>query len=298
MPTATAALTADGRLLERVRTGRFDGVVHSVFDSVVNVRTTEGGLATLVARHLDNAPGTVVVDVPSMAPLRAQPGARVVGRDARLVCPGRFTVDVAGARSWTAELPDLADEAEADGLARMAAELGRILDRDGRAGGIRPRREPTGTIEARVASALGEGARRLLEALATGDLDAADRWARRIVGLGPGLTPSGDDFITGLAATLAAPGTRIHALAPWAAELVAACRARTNAISWTAMHEATQGRMRESIVTVLSAVAAGDAEALRPAARKVISIGKTSGTDIVTGMQAALHLERELRGAA
>lgn len=298
MVTTATALTADGRLLERIRTGRLEGAVHSVFDSVVNVRTADVGLVSLVARDVDNAPNTLVMEVPSMAPLRARPGAHVLARDGRLVCHGRFTVDVAKATAWTAELPDLAGEAESDGLARMATELGRILDREGRRGGIRPRPEPAGTIETGVSRTLAEATQRLIESLGTGDLDAAGRWAERLIGLGPGLTPSGDDFLTGLAAALAAPGTRIHALAPWAVELVATCRARTNAISWTAMYEATRGRVRESIVSVLSAVAAGDAEALRPAARKVISIGKTSGTDIVTGMQAALHLERELRGAA
>lgn len=300
MLTVTA-LSADGRVLDQIRSGPFTSTVHSIFDSVINLRPSDGGLVSLAARHVDNAPNTVVLDAASMAPLRARLDRRVVSSDAhgsRLVCAGLFTIDLSDTASWTPVLPVLSWPSEADGLVRMATELGHVVAREGQPGGIRPRPVATDTIDARVSLMLESATRQLMAALAMRDLNAATHWASRIVGLGPGLTPSGDDFITGLAAVIAAPGTRIHALQPWMAELVRSHEANTNPISWIAMHEAVEGRARESIIDVLSAVAAGDAEALRSAARKVIRIGKTSGTDIVTGMQAGLHLEKELRGVA
>lgn len=297
MLTVTA-LTADGRLLDRIRSGRFAGTVHSIFDSVVNLRPADGGLVSLAARHVDNAPNTVVVDVESLSALTPRLGAGVVGRESHLVCPGLFTVDLTATAPWAPVLPDLSAAAASDVLVRMATELGRIVDREGQLGGIRPRPDAEGTIGAQVSHTLEAVSRQLVATLAAGDLDAATRWAGRLVGLGPGLTPSGDDFITGLAATIAAPGTRIHTLRPWVAELVRTHEANTNAISWIAMHEAARARVRESIVRILTAVAADDTDALRAAARAVIRIGKTSGTDIVTGMQAGLHLEKELRGVA
>ncbi|MGW5240118.1 DUF2877 domain-containing protein [Monashia sp. NPDC004114] len=295
--TALRALTADAALLGLIRSGRFAGTVHSTFASVVNLRTTKGDLFSVAARHVDNAPNTVVVDVTSLSHLRAPRGATVVSHGSGLACPARFTIDVANASPWTPTVPDLCRTARSDGLAQLAAELGRVIDRDGRPGGIRPR-DGQGTIDARVSRALQVGTNGLVRALAQGDRAAATLWGGRVIGLGPGLTPSGDDFVTGLAAMVAAPGTRIHALGPWLRRLVWTHRTRTNVISWTAMHEAARGRVRESLIAVLDAVAAGDAGALHSAARRVITIGNTSGTDIVTGMQAALHLERELRGAA
>ena len=297
--TTLRAISVDDHLLRRVLRGGLAGEIHSIFDSVVNI-SAPSGLITVAARHLDNAPNTVVIDSASMSPLRTRLGGRVVAHGPRLVCPGHFSIDLDDAAVWHADLPDLSTvaQSQSQALEQMVTELERLVDREGQPGGIRPRRGAQGTIEREVSRVLDLAAHALVRSLAAGDLDAATAWAERLIGLGPGLTPSGDDFVTGLAAALAAPGTRMHALLPWVQELVRDSEPRTNVISWTAMHEAAHGRVRESITAVLRAVAAGDPEALRPAARKVIQIGKTSGTDIVTGMQAGLHLEKELRGVA
>jgi hypothetical protein len=297
MTTTVRAISVDDHLLGRVLRGGLAGEIHSTFDSVVNI-SVPSGLITVAARHLDNAPNTVVIDSASMSPLRARLGGRVVAHGPRLVCPGHFSIDLDGAAIWHADLPDLSAVVQSQRLEQMVTELERLVDREGQPGGIRPRRGAQGTIEQEVSRVLDLAAHALVRSLAAGDLAAAIAWAERLIGLGPGLTPSGDDFVTGLAAVIASPGTRMHALLPWVQELVRDSEPRTNVISWTAMHEAAHGRVRESITAVLRAVAAGDPEALRPAARKVIRIGKTSGTDIVTGVQAGLHLEKELRGVA
>ena len=298
MTMTVRAISADQDLLERVLGRGFAGEVHSVFDAVINVQGTDGGLITLAAAHLGNAPNTILLGAASLSPLRARLGRRVVGESPRLVCPGIFAIDLTEASGWRPELPDLSEQAAGDGLAAMATELGLILADAGRLGGIRPGLRDEGSIAHEVSRTLEAASEGFVEALADGDLTRATGWAQRLIGLGPGLTPSGDDFLTGFAAVCASPGTRVHTLLPWVQDVVRTAADRTNLISWTAMHEAAAGRVRESIVSLLTAVAAGDVAAVQSAARTVISIGSTSGTDIVGGMQAALHLEKEMRGVA
>ncbi len=105
----------------------------------------------------------------------------------------------------------------------------------------------------------------------------------RLVGRGPGLTPSGDDALAG--ALLVA-----HALDAGSA-LADAVRARlraTTAVSAALLDAAAGGYAARPVVTLVDAAVAGDADAVRRALPGVLAIGHTSGADTVTGIRAAL----------
>lgn len=114
----------------------------------------------------------------------------------------------------------------------------------------------------------------------------------RLVGRGPGLTPSGDDA---LAATLLArralgmlpPPGRSGAPDP----LVAAVRSRlptTTAVSASLLAAAADGWATPEVVTLVEAAARGDAAAVRAALPPVLAVGHTSGADLVAGLHTAL----------
>jgi hypothetical protein len=106
----------------------------------------------------------------------------------------------------------------------------------------------------------------------------------RLVGRGPGLTPSGDDALAG--ALLVA-----HALGTGTA-LADAVRARlgaTTAVSAALLAAAADGYAARPVVTLVDAAVAGDPSAVRRALPAVLAIGHTSGADTVTGIRAALR---------
>ena len=106
----------------------------------------------------------------------------------------------------------------------------------------------------------------------------------RLVGRGPGLTPSGDDALAG--ALLVA-----HALGTGTA-LADAVRARlgaTTAVSAALLDAAADGYAARPVVTLVDAAVAADPDAVRRALPAVLAIGHTSGADTVTGIRAALH---------
>ena len=105
----------------------------------------------------------------------------------------------------------------------------------------------------------------------------------RLVGRGPGLTPSGDDALAG--ALLVA-----HALGTGTA-LADAVRARlgaTTAVSAALLDAAADGYAARPVVTLVDAAVAGDPDGVRRALPAVLAIGHTSGADTVTGIRAAL----------
>lgn len=255
-------------------------------------------LFTLACRTLDNAPNTIVVDCSSFAGLDLAPGTALISADGWLAVDDSLIVDCRNTHPWTPGVPDFSPllGKGPEGLTRVSTTLERVMGQRGVLGGIRSHRLPANAIEAEVARLLREATRSLIAAMGRGDVAATFHWGSRLIGLGPGLTPAGDDFLTGLLALCAAPSMRLHAYTALLAELVRTHQGATTDISFTTLKEAARGRVRESIMAVLDAVANDNQDTLETAAQKVIAIGKTSGTDIVSGMQAGLQLENELRG--
>ncbi len=139
----------------------------------------------------------------------------------------------------------------------------------------------------------------LADACVAGDLAHAVDAAERIVGLGPGLTPSGDDALAGLLLALrllggAVPGGgRAVWLADWlGAAVTAHAGDRTTSLAATLLHCAARGQASVEAAAVLRGIAGQDP--LVPAARRLLATGHTSGADVtwglLTGCRAALAL--------
>ncbi|MCW2945985.1 MAG: hypothetical protein JWR24_2702 [Actinoallomurus sp.] len=139
----------------------------------------------------------------------------------------------------------------------------------------------------------------LADACLAGDLAHAVDAAERIVGLGPGLTPSGDDALAGLLLALrllggAVPGGgRAVWLADWlGAAVTAHARDRTTSLAATLLHCAARGQASVEAAAVLRGIAGQDP--LVPAARRLLATGHTSGADLAWGLligcRAALAL--------
>jgi len=143
----------------------------------------------------------------------------------------------------------------------------------------------------------------LAERCATGDLADAVEIAERIVGLGPGLTPSGDDVLAGLLVALRALGGAVpHGrtaiwLADWlGAAVTADAGTRTTALAATLLHCAAAGQASAEVTAVLRGV--GGADPLGPAVRRLLAVGHTSGADLAFGLLAGCRAVLALSLAA
>ncbi|WP_432923747.1 DUF2877 domain-containing protein [Microbispora sp. CA-135349] len=192
---------------------------------------------------------------------------------------GEGAVEVGGlsirVRRWWDPAPPLAPA----GPARLAPAL--ALLRDARAASPRrPGLDPG-------------GAPALLErGCLAGSLVESITAAERLIGLGPGLTPSGDDMLAGLLVALrhlgAAAGVpRAVWLADWlAAAVTYDARTRTTPISATLLHCAARGEASPEVTGVLRG-AAGQ-QPLEPALHRLLRLGHTSGADLAWGVQIGL----------
>jgi Protein of unknown function (DUF2877) len=165
----------------------------------------------------------------------------------------------------------------------------------------------------------------LADCCAAGDLASAVDAAERIVGLGPGLTPSGDDALCGLLLALRLLGGAVpsplasrhsarrmesgpanHGAHPhlqsgtsvWLADWIGAAVTahagdRTTSLAATLLHCAARGQASVEVAGVLRGIAGQ--EPVLPAVRRLLSTGHTSGADLAWGLlagcRAALSLQ-------
>ena len=131
----------------------------------------------------------------------------------------------------------------------------------------------------------------LCAGVATGDASSCRSAARRLAGLGGGLTPAGDDFLVGAmhAAWLAHPPREAALLS----EVIASAAAPlTTSLSAAWLRAAARGEAAAPWHALVEALAACDETALLAAARRILSIGHTSGADALAGCVAALAASR------
>jgi hypothetical protein len=142
-----------------------------------------------------------------------------------------------------------------------------------------------------------DGPARLAACCASGDLAGAVEAVDQLVGLGPGLVPSGDSVVSGVLLALRllggaiSGGTRAVWLANWLSA-AATCYAaqRTTTLAASLLHCAASGQAAAEVSAVLLGMAGQ--EPLEPAAAKLLAAaqGADLAWGLVAGCRAALLL--------
>ena len=132
-------------------------------------------------------------------------------------------------------------------------------------------------------------------ALNAQNLPAFEAAALRVLGLGHGLTPSGDDFIGALFFTL-----RHVPVAAWRGQMpavrarllaaaTAAIHPATNPISAALLHDLMAGRSYRALHDLLAALHQGHPDTLQAATQALLAVGASSGADMLAGVLLALQ---------
>jgi uncharacterized protein DUF2877 len=136
-----------------------------------------------------------------------------------------------------------------------------------------------------------DGVGAALAALVTRDAGVARRAGLELIGRGDGLTPAGDDFLAGVAVTVAAAGEAAGFVAaqrgPWLAALVPAdLRARTTPLSATLLELANAGAGARP----LHALLAPDRDDWRGELQDLQRLGASTGRALALGAATAAVL--------
>jgi len=261
--TRLAVLTA-GRRAQRLAAGDRGARVIARFERSAYLCAPDGQLACIGGETL------------GLGPLNA-----VVGTDdftaARLAVGDRVVLDVSDTVPWR---PRPFAIPTAEGLRRAVASL------DGATATVPPR----GLAQTAGSDPINARARRGLDVLTTSIAAPGDELPGEVtalLGLGPGLTPAGDDALGGAMIALRAFGR--PKAADWlASHVLPLAVALTSSISLAHLEAAADGEGAAALHDTLAALAAGDTAAATEGLRRLDRIGHSSGWDALAGAAAAL----------
>ena len=292
--TELAALLKKGELRE--------AAVHSVFRTSLNLISGDR-LITVLSGSRPLYPYSVRLMGERLPALR--PGDRVLLDRKTFRFPGGSVLSLAGAKESALSLKELAENPMETPDTERLRELRTVILHKGKPDGFAPLLFLLEGTEPEFPSNLyadyaAERIPALLEAVRTGNSKESAAAAYSIAGCGIGLTPSADDFLTGLMASLFTEAVRrkeTARLSPLLHAMAEAAAPRTNTISGTFLKEAADGLVsadvreffRDFYTCVLS-------QGITPSAMNVIAFGETSGTDILTGIYFGQKIYPNLGG--
>lgn len=283
------------------------GFVHSIFDRVINITSAKNNLISIVGREVGQGPLNIVSNIPSkvnLATIGLKEGD-VVTKNGNLIIIGEnvISVSIEGIKSWKPKinfhdklqprkiilsnikiLRDTAlNYADLNGL----GELIPFTNIDGFKVTIPKNLGPVAHIAAPHITSL-------LKAINFNQTQDIIQFTKKIVGLGPGLTPACDDMLVGLMSSMLYisinfPESSINANTINMA-IVSSISDQTTSVSEEFLREASFGRVNEPVASLFENLLISEQRKIVVSAKKVLKLGGTSGTDTVFGIILGSYL--------
>lgn len=286
------------------------GVVHSVFPKALNVGIGSAGLITLTTPESLVTPITLKTDLwgIDLTQLLLEPGmpVRFVDRDSMIVGDTLRVVRISSADVWEGCLAigQVADRGRMiNNLSLAKASLKKV----GKDSGFLSILDDVTSFDER--RSLGEDAspyskhafahiRKLTGHILSNDVRSASLEATNLVGLGLGLTPSGDDFLCGLIVVMSISrqlGVETRSLGSFT-ELVNSYAERgTNEISKAYLGLHSRGLVDTSVYDFIENIVHGETTSLEKSVKRLCGYGHFSGTDVAVGILYGFEVMERIR---
>jgi hypothetical protein len=260
--------------------------IHNLFENSINLFNDGQDVLSIVVPGVGNGPFNVVIDA-ARIPSQIEISDQITIGEIKLII-GEVVIDLAQVNTWD-PVPDwkaVGDYDLADLVQKIEYRLSRLDALDGMAAVFYGSAQGLSKFHSKLKS----GSTRMLDGLQDSDVESIMVGADTLGGLGPGLTPSGDDFLIGAMHALWA--TREGGTAKKTSELIwAGAAGKTTAFSRAWLAAAVAGEAVESWHDLIRAVCTNRGEETDQAIESILSIGETSGADALTGFVRVLKME-------
>jgi hypothetical protein len=272
----------------------FDATVHSVFRSAVNLRPNNSSrLLTLLTSDQPDLPQGIRLDASNDFSFDGLPTSGLAHCRDGLLRFDNFplTIQLTGARRWKCDLSALeVDPAKPTVRAALSLvwdalnQRQKFLEAEIVADDLF---RPATATKTAIARKMGEATRYLMDS--TRQYKLTDPSAiKSLIGLGPGLTPSGDDLLVGYLAGLWCTVRGRSDLAQFLASLgktIVRHSRQTNDISRTYLYHAAHGQVSSHLADLTGAISREEnPKRLLESAEAAMQPGHSSGMDAVTGL--------------
>ncbi|MFB1050962.1 DUF2877 domain-containing protein [Paraliobacillus sp. JSM ZJ581] len=279
--------------LSSIKKGEIVGEVHSVYDRVINIHNkTADRFITVASKNIIQSPDmmktTDDVNFKSWGlSIKQSKKVFLIGYHRLLI--GELMIDFEKAISRRAKIKELS--CSLNKLEKIIHKIDIFLDKKGeKAGVLHAYQHVFNPREEDLEIKLTVHQRALLDRLILFKQSYNSKQLKHFIGLGIGLTPSGDDFLTGLLTVLHAYGghsinKNINEKQAWLTFI----KGRTTLVSYYMLKHCLEGMTNEGlnqIVIKADNVSEKDMDI-------VLNIGSTSGTDMLVGVVTGYRVLRD-----
>lgn len=281
------ALSIDFNFYEMVQLSNLPISIHSVFARTINI-VVGNQLYTIAINELDNAPATLVVDLVGFEKFNFTVDDTVILVNSKIKISNIMSIDLNSASIWKSSLPHypINDEQLKSNLQFSK----KFIIKKGKADWLRGINPNQTLFYNEMGRMLRERTSNLMFSFLYEDLTVNIENAMKLVGLGQGLTPSGDDFLVGIMLAFSTIENEMLHKEKWASQVVKESEKKTNVISYSALKYAEIGETRESIALLIQALFTQKTEVVEQELLNVMTIGSSSGTEITWGIISGLLL--------
>ncbi len=284
------------------------GEVHSIFDRTFNI-LINGELVGVARSGVSRSPINLITDIPSsesVPSLGVCKGMQVRREGDRVLVGGVLEISLESAELWrpktraegclSSELIwhnlELAKRLASSNARREG--LGQLLPHiDEIAAGKIPTSELNMAAGAVLPQLIG-----LVKAARSEDVGGVKIAAQKLIGLGPGLSPSADDALSGLMAALWWGSHSLNKSIDSVKkinETIVSCSGTTTLLSQQLLRHAAKGETNERVGELLEGILAGDPPDVEKWVGEVLKIGETSGIDLMVGLLLGMQLGLETK---
>jgi hypothetical protein len=286
---------------EAVPRENFNAEIQSVFDSTVNLRLVQEDrlITVLLSEYYELPQGIRIADqrlsLHSWAPLntlRAGPGVGAAARGGilRFDC-SPLIIDLRSARVWRCSVAEIHIDMELLIAQKAWSTAWGLLNKGQRLKSTDIIADELFQLD--VGSPLGQRISKpmmqLINSTKQFDVQGSTQAAEKLIGVGLGVTPSGDDiligFLAGLWSRAGHSPIQLSFVRLLGSEIIRIAK-QTSEISRTYLYHAAQGQFSSSLSTLAEAIAKGNG--VEHATHEAMRIGHSSGMDSVTGLLIGL----------
>lgn len=282
--------------------------VHSVFKEAINLVDEKGELITLLTANRDIGPMGVLVSQNSRNFTKIVPGERVEKRISTLFFKSsKVTLNYTNAKEWDRCLGNCQCNLSEEVLVPKRSQVRKVLLDRGEATGLLPLicalerykgvKDKCVAIENNTYSEFIQDVfLELVKLLDQDDFEGVVSILPKFIGFGPGLTPSTDDFLSGVLLTKRAEcifdNRPVDALDMLALKVYENACGRTTKVSESMLKHVAQGRATENQIQLIEAIFSPESNSIEGCTRRVLMNGATSGSDFVLGVYCSLLLHK------
>jgi hypothetical protein len=281
-----------GKKVNEIKEDNLIGSVHSVFNKVINL-DIEGDLYSITAKNVPKTPYSISLPLSDLTKLNIFEDQASLLDESKLKIGKSLSCDIKDASIWSPKSKENTVE-----IMQSEKSLSGSINNYGKPSGMKPILDLFGetTSEDNIFS---KKARMILKKLLSDNLNKKTvlEETSKLVGLGPGLTPSGDDLLCGVLATLfllRLPDEANYASQSISNHILKVGQKQTNSISNSFLKHYSCGMIDETFDNLMIALENNSEPQLDEAVEKICSFGHSSGTDLAIGVLFAINLKEKL----